>query len=324
MKPTIVTIGAATLDVFVASRQFVLIRDRRFVTGEAECLALGSKIDIPDATMSSGGGATNAAATYAHLGFTVRTIARIGQDSFGIAVRHDLQRHDIPARSLRVDQRQRTAFSILLSTFGHGRTVLIHRGASAHFRPADIRPATLRGATMIHLTSLGGGLAVHRRLFDLARQGLVPVAWNPGQQEIALGKRLQPFLRQTAFLFVNKEEAWQVLGRRLAVPTALRQLQKLTGGMVIITDDRRGTMAINPEGHRWHSGIHTAIKPVERTGAGDGFASGFVAGWLRYQSVPQALQIGTANAESVIQKVGAKNGVLHRWPRSGLIRVRRL
>ena len=69
-----------------------------------------------------------------------------------------------------------------------------------------------------------------------------------------------------------------------------------------------------------------SILPVEKTGAGDAFGSGFLAGLLRKDSLEYALQLATANATSCIQKIGAKNGLLKKgewgsWPKVAVEKI---
>ena len=52
------------------------------------------------------------------------------------------------------------------------------------------------------------------------------------------------------------------------------------------------------------------IKVVERTGAGDAFASGFVAGQIAGRSIPYSMALGLRESESVIKYFGAKNKLL--------------
>ena len=52
------------------------------------------------------------------------------------------------------------------------------------------------------------------------------------------------------------------------------------------------------------------IKVVERTGAGDAFASGFVAGQIAGRSIMDSLKLGLKESESVIRYFGAKNKLL--------------
>jgi ribokinase len=50
--------------------------------------------------------------------------------------------------------------------------------------------------------------------------------------------------------------------------------------------------------------------PVDRTGAGDSFASTFVAALIKGNSIEGALQWAPINSMSVVQKVGAQAGLL--------------
>ena len=52
------------------------------------------------------------------------------------------------------------------------------------------------------------------------------------------------------------------------------------------------------------------IKVVETTGAGDAFASSFLSGLIKKNDIKFALQLASANAESVISHHGAKNKLL--------------
>src|SRR3989339_1496172 len=76
----VVTIGSATQDVFLVSDEIELVKSKRFRTGVAECVSLGSKIEVDKLFISSGGGATNAAATFASLGFRTACLAKVGED----------------------------------------------------------------------------------------------------------------------------------------------------------------------------------------------------------------------------------------------------
>jgi sugar/nucleoside kinase (ribokinase family) len=49
---------------------------------------------------------------------------------------------------------------------------------------------------------------------------------------------------------------------------------------------------------------------VERTGAGDAYASGFLAAVVTGESIPNAMRYGSVNASSVIGKIGAQEGLL--------------
>ena len=53
------------------------------------------------------------------------------------------------------------------------------------------------------------------------------------------------------------------------------------------------------------------MKVVERTGAGDAFASGFVAGQIVGMSIDESLELALKESESVLGHFGAKNNLLN-------------
>ena len=63
----VITIGAGLRDVFLVSDAFVALKSKKFSTGVGECLALGTKIELDDIVLTTGGGASNAAATFGSL-----------------------------------------------------------------------------------------------------------------------------------------------------------------------------------------------------------------------------------------------------------------
>ena len=149
----VITIGAATRDVFLVSSKFIALKSRRFPTGAGECVALGSKIDIEELVLTTGGGATNAAATFASLGFRTATLCRIGDDSPGKDVVEDLARCGVSTHLVRMIKNGETAYSTLLTMKDGERTALVHRGTSSAFTQTDVPISIFEQTRWIYLTS---------------------------------------------------------------------------------------------------------------------------------------------------------------------------
>ena len=107
---------------------------------------------------------------------------------------------------------------------------------------------------------------------------------------------------------MNKEEASDLVGKR-----SFSGLHALGPKIVCITDGANGNQA--SDGKKIYFVGARKIKVVERTGAGDAFASGFVACLIKTGKIEDAVRIGSLNAESVIKIRGAKNGLLG-WGRA--------
>ncbi|MEI6850126.1 MAG: PfkB family carbohydrate kinase, partial [archaeon] len=52
------------------------------------------------------------------------------------------------------------------------------------------------------------------------------------------------------------------------------------------------------------------INPVDKTGAGDAFAAGFVYSMIKGKSIQEAMDAGHKEALSVMAYIGAKNNLL--------------
>lgn len=307
----IITIGAATRDVFLVSDKFIAIKSRKFPTGAGECVALGSKIDIHEIVFTTGGGATNAAATFSRLGLRTATICRVGDDSPGKDVVEDLSRFGVSTHLVRQIKNGDTAYSTILTMKDGERTVLVYRGTSADFVARDIPASALTNTKWIYLTSLGGNLSLAKKTIQMAHKADVKVAWNPGHKELEGGlKTFAPLLPMIDVLNMNLEEATLLTGKK-----KLEDIFKLlhSDGLVRLVTDGTNGATVYRDGWMAHAAT-TGVKSISRTGAGDAFGSGFVVGLIKTNDLNEALRVGMVNAESVITTYGAKNGILTTWP----------
>ncbi len=49
---------------------------------------------------------------------------------------------------------------------------------------------------------------------------------------------------------------------------------------------------------------------IDRTGAGDSYASGFLSNYIQTNNIKKAIAFGIANATACLKKIGAKQGLL--------------
>lgn len=308
----IITIGSATQDVFLMSKEFKLIRSKEFATGIGECVSFGSKIEIDELVVTTGGGATNAAATFASLGLTTGVITRIGDDLSGDAVLKDLQNYRINAELVHVVKNGKTGYSTLLTAENGERSVLVHRGVSESFQESDI-PFHKINAKWLYITSLAGNLSLIAKLLRHAKEHQMHVAFNPGSKELKQGLRaFEPILRELSVLILNKEELQLLTGMKSGEIAAMCQKIAKKELMIFVTDGGKGSYAF--ANNEILFARTRSVPIISRTGAGDAFGSGVIASLMTNRSVTEALQVGTMNAESVIGSFGAKYGILSSFP----------
>lgn len=315
----VISIGSATRDIFLKSDQFRIIKDHHFTTGQAECVALGSKIEIEEMMIATGGAGTNSAVSFARKGLTTATICRVGRDPGGRAITENLENEGVATRFIQEDSREYTGYSILLSLISGERTVLVHRGASEKISPGSIPWRQLK-TKWFYISSIADDLGLLRKISDFARVHKINVAINPGSRELKVAKRLKEVLIHSAVLIVNREEASRLTGVPfIDEPDILKALRKIVPqGLAVVTDGPNGLFVVS-SGKIYKAGIYPEKAVVDRTGAGDAFGSGFVSVLIKstgagkefsQEIIKEAIRAGSANATSVVEHMGAKTGLL--------------
>lgn len=301
----VITIGSATQDVYLISKGFRFVRDRRSPTGVSEEFSFGSKVELDGLLQEVGGGATNAAVTFQRQGLRTACVCKVGDDPAGDDVIRTLRSYKVDPRFVVRDRNDRTAFAALFLGKGGERTALVYRGASADFTERMVPWHALR-ARWFYISSLGGNLQFLRRAMSHAHRTGASVAVNPGKAELTK-VAARSALRQADVLLLNREEAELLFhARGPKLPKAVARWRK---GIVVITDGAKGSWTVTPTG-AWRLRIKP-VHAVDTTGAGDAFGSGFVAALAKQpHNIPAALRLGAINSAGEVQHVGAKKGLV--------------
>lgn len=311
----IITIGTATRDVFLRSPKFKVLRDPEhlkklgFVTGEAECFALGSKLSVEAPTFAFGGGAANAAVTFARQGLTTAAVVKVGDDESGEALVANLKRERITSFAAR-DKRTATAYSVVLLTAGGERTILSYRGASEDLTKRDV-PLGKLAARWAYLTPGALPFTLIKDLVSFLKKRGTSVAMNPSGAYVAMGaEKLRPLLAALDVVIVNREEATMLTGFDFSKERKVfKKFDDLVPGLAVVTDGPRGAK-VSDGRYLYTAETFKEKRLVDRTGAGDAFGSGFIAGLIQKRDVHHALRLASANATSVVEAVGAQAGIL--------------
>lgn len=312
----VVSLGAATLDVFLRSSEFAVQKEN----GKKElCVIYGAKIEIDEVHFDLGGGGTNSAVTFARQGLKVASIVKIGEDFAGRKVREDLEGAGVDTSLTAEEKDEHTDYSTILWAPDGGRTILVYRGKTK-LEVEDINWEGLK-TKWFYISSIEGNLEIpeeiQRSKDPKRRRPNMPhtrVAWNPGRKELEQRERVLAILPQIELLNLNKEEMIELLAMKQCSNVAIREILRSAQGLpcryIIITDDRNGSYIWQKDTKKWlWSGIYNTPK-VEATGAGDAYGSGFVTGLVKGWEIRDCLQLAAANASSVVLRPGAKKGIL--------------
>ena len=305
MSYDVITFGSATQDVFLQSGTFV-VKTKQSTTDEGVCLPFGSKVEVNDIHFDTGGGGTNTAVAFSRLGLKTAFCGNVGYDLAGVHILRELRKEKVGTEYLIADKRFPTAYSTIISHGGE-RSVLVYRGANAHLRSL---PRQLR-AKWLYLAPLAGkSIAMLPRIISSAHAHGGVVALNPSKELCSRGMAHFPFSR-VHVLILNQEEASILTGKPFHDRDAIfSQLCGRVEHIVAMTAGKQGVWVC--DGSFIYHAVPPQVKVADSLGAGDAFGSGFVAGLILQKDVEYAIRLGIFNAVSVIQKVGAKNGLLRK------------
>jgi ribokinase len=124
-------------------------------------------------------------------------------------------------------------------------------------------------------------------------------------------EKLRGFYERAEVVILNREEAVTVTGGNHAdVHDLLNKLHGIGIKVAVVTDGPDGAYASDGQ-QRLKMPLYPDPKePLDRTGAGDAFASTFVAALAKGHDLESALQLAPINSMSVCQQLGAQAGLL--------------
>ncbi|MCK4670858.1 MAG: carbohydrate kinase family protein [Nanoarchaeota archaeon] len=297
----IICIGSATVDVFVDTESRLFHGRKNYVS-----VPFGAKILIENMRTSTGGGGSNTASAFARFGLRTAYIGNVGYDEHTNTILESM-REDGVHTNMAV-KRGRSGYSVILDAKGHDRTILVFKGSNNDLRAGDVKLSRLKTKFLYFGTMLGTAYKTQYRVARYAKQKKILVAMNMSLYLAKKGKKfLSPMLKCVDVLIMNKEEA-KALTKKIKILEQINALHKFGPDIVVITDAKKGAYASNGK-ERLH--VHgKKMRIIEATGAGDAFASGFITGLMRYDDLMYALQMGQAEAESVLSHYGAKEKLL--------------
>jgi ribokinase len=303
---SILAVGAATQDVFVTGKVLTAKRDVR-THSYIEQFPLGAKLELENVHFDTGGGAMNAAVTFARQGLQASFMGKIGHDPAGNEVLRVLKREGVSTELVALDTGMTTAYSVMLLAPNGERTILSYRGASKNLKANDFPIKNLH-YDWIYVSSLAGNLDLLGKLAKQAEATGARLAVNPGKGELSQLRKLRKLLPKFEVLLGNKEEIRELFGGDDSKEIMARAIGVCP--YVVMTDGAGGTYACGDDNKIYYAGLYQKVKVLDRTGAGDAFGSGFVTALAKGGTIEDALTLGSANATAVVQKIGAKPGIL--------------
>jgi sugar/nucleoside kinase (ribokinase family) len=262
----VITFGSATQDILVTPKKVTVLKYQKtndsHVSGQQVCFPFGSKVDISDIAFNSGGGGTNAAATFALQRFKTAFCGTVGKDASAEQILKELQSLHIDTGLVKKTSEKSTNHSIVIVGEEHDRTILVYRGASELMSKDDI-PWTSLKATWLYLAPLTGILCDNfESLVNYAAEHGMKIAVNPSIAQLSLPKELlEKIFQKVDVLILNQEEASFLTKVPFEQEKEIfRQINQLHPKITVMT--RGGDGVIVSDGNQMYS----AVPPKDREG----------------------------------------------------------
>jgi ribokinase len=315
----IVTFGSATQDIYLKSKSFFKIADEKFKEGKGVCFNFGSKVEIEDVEFFSGGGGTNAAATFSRQGFKVAYCGAVGDDYAGLSIIKELENFKT-GNLVKIIKKAKTNISLILSYPGQDKTTLVFRGASDKLEIKDIPWEKIKSARWFYMAPFSGKFSKEtEKIIDFAKKNKIKVAFNPGYNQLTL-PNINRILGKIDVLILNQEEASLIAKVSYKKEKEIfKKLDGIVAGVCIMTKGANGVVV--SDGKYLYGANSLAEKITDTIGAGDSFGSGFVSEFIKTGDIISSIQLGIANSASNLQRIGAKEGLLKKGENFKKIKV---
>ncbi len=278
-----------------------------------------------------GGSPTNIACGTARLGLKSAVITGVGDEHMGRFIRQELSREGVDVRGVKTDPDRLTALVLLgirdqeqfplifyrENCADMGLTIddidpdFIHEARAViatgtHLSHPQVEAATIKALEIARSASMRTALDIDYRpnLWGVAGHG-------DGESRFVQSQKVTEKLQSTLSLFdliVGTEEEFHIAGGSTDTITALQAVRKVTDATLVCKRGALGavvfTAEIGDSLDEGQTGQGFAIDVFNVLGAGDGFMSGLLKGWLDGEDWPTALKYANACGAFAVSRHG--------------------
>ncbi|MRT02497.1 sugar kinase [Ewingella americana] len=278
--------------------------------------------EVSQFTRQVAGAELNVAIGLSRLGLKVGWASRVGDDVFGRFVLKQLEKEQINAGQVTVDNRFPTGFQLKSKELGgkDPRVEYFRKGSAAsHLSVADFNPDYFGAARHLHLSGVAAALSDTSLALskfaasEMRKAGktisfdpnLRPVLWSSEQQ---MRKEINALAFAADWVLPGLGEGQLLTGQQTPQGIADFYLEQGVKAVVIKTGPD-GAWFKSASGEQAQVAACKVENVVDTVGAGDGFAVGLISALLEGLSLEQAVQRGNKIGSLAVQAVGDSEGL---------------
>lgn len=254
-------------------------------------------------TLASGGSAANTINGLANLGVETGFIGKVGDDELGRFFYEDMIKSGINPKLLKGKASTGTALALISPD--SERTFAVNLGAAIEMIPEDIEEDHFVGYNFFHIEGyLVQNHALIEKALKLAKKGGLKVSLDLASYNVVeanldfLKRMVQEYVD---IVFANEEEAKAFTGK--LPEEALNELSEMAD-IAVVKIGSKGSLIKSGE-NIYKLGV-IKVNPIDTTGAGDLYASGFLYGLSKGLTLEKCGEIGAVLSGKVIEVIGPK------------------
>lgn len=268
-------------------------------------------------SMTIGGDAINESTIISRLGGRVGLLSLVGNDAVGDYIIRHCDREGIDREGVRRADGVDTSINVGLVTADGERTFVTNRNGSLWKLCGDDiglglvpRGRVLSMASFFNSPRLDNDAIV--RIFKVARDAGMTICADMIKPR--LGETFDDVaeaLSYVDYFFPNNDEARAMTGEK-TVEGVADKILSYGVKHAVIKIGRAGAFVKGVDCGQMVVPAMGGVTPIDTTGAGDNFASGFITGLLEGRDVRKCTEYGNVAASIAIQSVGATTGITDR------------
>ena len=310
--PELITIGSNTLDIIIDIDDILRFElfDKEIIK-KYTAIEYSRKLNVKNVRFVPGGSGANIAANCSMLGLKSAYIGVMGNDFSAEICLTDLKKRGVDLSQVIQTDKDTTALSIILKTpWGKDRSILAYKGANNLLKPSDVNEElfnNIKAFAWTSLTTEDACKAIEKSITLTKNKGGIVFA-APSMSIIKNAPNwAKVLISNSDVVSMNLEEAQEFTGeskKTLMIKDFLDmgiKLISITYGPngSIISD---GKIIIN-------SGVYSAGKVEDTTGAGDAFLAGILISRLNNFSLEKTSKMATAMSFLESKEIGVREGL---------------
>lgn len=248
------------------------------------------------------GAESNFAIGITRLGFKAGWISKVGDDPLGDFIDFFVRGEGVDVSELKRDYERPTGLMIKEILSKDRARVYYYRqnSAASAITASDINEEYLKQAKYIHLTGITPALSKSAReatfkVLEIAARHKIKISFDPNirkklwQDQAKMKSEILKIMKQADIILPGIEEAEILLGIKDSQKAA-EKFYQLTGGIIVIKLGEEGSLFYDGKKMK-RVPAYKIEEVVDPIGAGDAFAAGLIAGFLKGMPIEEAVEL---------------------------------